>query len=257
VAASDDAGEPGPDLLFGVHPVTELLEQRPHDVERVFIVRGRQAKLGRLLRAARERGVPVSHLSREVLARKVGRRAVHQGVAARVTPLAYAPVDRLVAAAQKDPRGTLVLVDRVTDPRNLGAILRTAAGAGVTGVLLSGEGTVGLNSTVVKTSAGTVERLPVAREPKGARRIRELRERGFVAVALDPRGAPLWDGEPLRGRIIIVAGGEQAGPSSSVLRACDRRVSVPLSRGVESLNVAVALGVLLFEAVRQRRSEPR
>jgi len=254
MAKSDDADEPGAELVFGVHPVTELLESRSQEVERVFVVRGRHARLGRLLRAARERGIPVSHLTKDVLVRKVGRQAVHQGVAARVTPLAYTPVERLVAAAEGEPCGTLVLVDRVTDPRNLGAILRTAAAAGVAGVLLASEATVGLNSTVVKTSAGAVAHLPVARESKGARRILELRERGFTAVALDPRGESLWDGEPLQGRIIIVAGGEQAGPSSSVLRVCDRRVSVPLARGVESLNVAVALGVLLFEAVRQRRS---
>jgi len=254
---SRDADEPGAEVVYGVHPVTELLESRAQDVERVFVVRGRHAKLGRLLRAARERGIPVSHLAMKVLVRKVGREAVHQGVAARVTPLAYAPVEQLVAAAEALTCGTLVLVDRVTDPRNLGAILRTAAGAGVAGVLLASEATVGLNATVVKTSAGAVERVPVARESRGAHRIRALRDRGFTAVALDPRGDPLWDSEPLEGRIIIVAGGERAGASTSVLRACDRRVSVPLCSGVESLNVAVALGVLLFEAVRQRRSGPQ
>ncbi len=241
-------------VVYGVHPVTELLTGRMQDVERVFVVRGRHVKLGRLLRMAREQGVPVSHVDRETLARKVGRRAVHQGVAARIASWPYSSADEVCTAAARDPEGMLLLVDRVTDPRNLGAMLRTAAGAGVRGVLLATEDTVGLTPVAVKTSAGAVERIAVAREPRPARRLEALREQGFTAVALDPRGKEIWEGAPLSGRIIFVAGGEGSGPSGAVFRACDRRVAVPLAPGVESLNVGVALGVLLFEAVRQRRS---
>ena len=240
-----------PRVVYGVHPVAELLECRRGDVERVFVVRGRHARLGRLLRSAREQGVPVSHVEREVLARKVGRQAVHQGVAAIVAPLRYAAVDAVVEAAVASD-GWLVLVDRVVDPRNLGAILRTAAGAGVRGVLLATEDTVGLTPAVLKTAAGAAERIPVAREPHPARRLLALRERGFGAVALDPKGPSLWEAGALSGRIIFVAGGEQAGPGTGVSGACDRRVSIPLAGGQDSLNVAVALGVLLFEAARQR-----
>ena len=243
-------------VVYGVHPVTEILENNASEVDRVYVVQGRQGKLGRLLRAARERGVPVSHVTRDVLVRKVGRQAVHQGVAARVAALRYAPVEELVRRALERPDGTLVLVDRVSDPRNLGAILRTAAAAGAAGLLIGSAETVGVTPLVVKASAGAAERLPVAREPKASRLIRELREQGFGTVVLDPRGEPLWAGKPLSGRNIIVAGGEQAGASTGVVRACERRIAIPLAGGVESLNVAVALGVLLFEAVRQRRSEP-
>lgn len=243
-------------VVYGVHPVTELLASRGRDVERVFVVQGRHARLGRLLRLAREQGVPVSHVTREVLARKLGRQTVHQGVAARIASWSYASADEVCDAAADDPEGLLVLVDRVTDPRNLGAILRTAAGAGVRGVLLASEETAGLTPVVLKTSAGAVERVPVAREPKPGRRLAALRARGFGVVALDPGGVPVWEAPPLTGRIIFVAGGEEAGPSRAVLGACDRRLAVPLAPGIESLNVAVALGVLLFEAVRQRRSRP-
>ena len=253
---SSEGGDPGR-VVYGVHPVTELLTTRAAEVDRVYVVQGRHRKLGRLLRMAREHGVPVSHVERDVLVRKVGRQAVHQGVAARVAPQRYAAVETVVEAAMARPDGSLVLVDRVVDPRNLGAILRTAAAAGVAGVLLGSAETVGVTPTVVKTSAGASARLPVARELKPARRIRELQAQGFSTIALDPRGEPLWSGPPVSGRIIVVAGGEQAGASTGVIRACERRVAVPLAGGVESLNVAVALGVLLFEAVRQRRSEPR
>ena len=248
--------EPEPEVVFGVHPVTELLGARSRDVERVFVVKGRHVKLGRLLRLAREQGIPVSHVARELLVRKIGRRAVHQGVAARVSPVSYASADEVCAAASRKPDALLVLVDRVTDPRNLGSILRTAAAAGALGVLLATEDTVGLTPVTVKAAAGAAERLPVAREPKPARRLSALRDSGFETVVLDPRGPALWDQAGLTGRIIVVAGGEQAGPSLAVRRACSRRLGVPLAPGGESLNVAVALGVLLFEAVRQRRSEP-
>jgi len=250
--AVDEAGAPAPDIVYGVHPVTELLDARGREVERVFVLQGRHARLGRLLRLAREQGVPISHVTRDVLARKLGRRAVHQGVAARVSPRPYASPDEICLEAAADPSAMLVLVDRVTDPRNLGAILRTAAGAGARGVLVASEETAGLTPVVVKASAGAVERIPVAREPRPGRRLESLRKMGFRAVALDPAGTPAWEAEPLTGRIIIVAGGERSGPSKGVLRACDQRLAVPLAGGVESLNVAVALGVLLFEAVRQR-----
>lgn len=243
-------GESEGELVFGVHPVTELLESRGAEVDRIYVVRGRHTKLGRLLRSARQLGVPVTHLERDVLARKVGRQAVHQGVAARMAARSYLPVETLIEAAGESE--ILVLVDRVTDPRNLGAILRTSAAAGVGGVLLSAADTVGLTPVAVKASAGTAARLKVAREARPGRRLESLATEGFEALALDARGESLWEAEIPPGRCIFVAGGEEAGASEGVLRRCSRRLAVPLAAGVESLNVAVALGVLLFEARRRR-----
>ncbi len=252
-------GDPGSrgEVVYGVHAVTQLLTARWSEVERVFVVLGRPARLGPLLRLARERGVPVSHVAADVLGAKVGRRAVHQGVAARVASRVYAVAEELCQAAAADPHALLVLVDRVTDPRNLGAILRASAGAGARGVLLAVEETAGLTAVAVKASAGAVEWIPVAREPKPARRIESLRRSGFAAIALDPGAGEAWTEPALTGRVVVVAGGERSGPSRGVAAACDRRVSIPMAPGVDSLNVAVALGVLLFEAVRQRRAEAR
>ncbi len=148
----------------------------------------------------------------------------------------------------------LVLLDGIVDPRNLGASIRTCAGAGVGGVLLAGESTVGLTPAAIKTSAGTVERVPVAREPKTGRRLEALKKQGFRAIGLSARGATAWDQIDLTGRIILVAGGESRGLRPGTSRACDALVEIPLEAGVESLNVGVALGVLLFEALRQRRT---
>ena len=179
---------PEAQLVYGVHPVMEILHQRPGSVERVFAIREKGPGLGRVLRTARVAGIPITYLSRALLARRVGGGAVHQGIAAQVAPVPYRETEEIcsIAAARKD--GMLVLLDRVVDPRNLGAALRTCAAAGVTGVIVGSEGSAGLGPAAVKTSAGAVERIPVAREPRPAWRLERLREQGFEVLGLDPRG---------------------------------------------------------------------
>jgi 23S rRNA (guanosine2251-2'-O)-methyltransferase len=233
--------------------VLELLEARLREVERVLVARERRAGVGRILRLAREAGIPVSHLARSVLARQVGRAAAHQGIAAVVSPVAYADAAELCRRAEA-AQGLLVALEGVTDPGNLGAVVRTAAGAGAQGLLLAGQGTVGLTPVVAKAAAGALERLPVAREPSLPKRLRELRERGFEAVALDGRAERRWDEVDLTGPLMLVAGGEGQGLRPGVQRACGCSVAIPLAPGVESLNLSVALGIVLYEAVRQREA---
>ncbi|HEX5044422.1 MAG TPA: RNA methyltransferase [Candidatus Polarisedimenticolaceae bacterium] len=248
---------PPEELLYGVHPVLEALTTRLRSVERLFVAReGTAGPAGRLLRLARRAGIPVSHVPRAVLARRLGRNAVHQGIAAAVAPLPYADPESVCAAAAADPAGVLLLLDRVTDPRNLGAILRTAAAAGVHGVLL-GEGSVGLTPAALKTSAGVAGHLPVAREPKPAARLEALGRAGFRCLALDPRGAVPWDRADLSGRLLLVIGGEGPGLRPGLATRAEHRLAIPLAPGVESLNVSVSVGVILFEAVRQRRAIER
>ncbi len=248
---------PPEELLYGVHPVLEALTTRLRSVERLFVAReGTAGPAGRLLRLARQAGIPVSHVPREVLARRLGRKAVHQGIAAAVSPVPYADPDSLCAAAAAAPAGILLLLDRVTDPRNLGAILRTAAAAGVHGVLL-GEGSVGLTPAALKTSAGVAGHVPVAREPKPGPRLEVLGRAGFRCFALDPRGALPWDRADLSGRLVLVVGGEGPGVRPGLATRAEQAIAVPLAPGVESLNVSVSVGVILFEAVRQRRAIER
>jgi 23S rRNA (guanosine2251-2'-O)-methyltransferase len=245
--------EERPEVLFGVHPVLEALEARHRTIDRVLVSRESGGhNLGRLLRAARAAGVPVTHLPREVLARKTGSRAVHQGVAALVAPVAYSQADEMCEAAARDASGLLVVLDGIEDPRNLGAVIRTAAAAGAHGVLLGTEETVGITPAVAKTAAGALERIPVAREPKLTRRLTALKARGFLVVALDGRSDRRWDAESYGGRVALVAGGESRGLKRGLLTAADAVVSLPLARGVESLNVSVAVGAVLYEVVRQR-----
>jgi 23S rRNA (guanosine2251-2'-O)-methyltransferase len=243
-----------PELVYGVRPVQELLERRASEVERILVARERARGLGRILRVAREAGIPVTHLGRDLLRRKLGPRATHQGIAAQVAARAYTPVEEICRAATARQTGVLLLVDRVADPGNLGAILRSAAAAGADGLILSTEETVGLTPAVSKASAGAVERVSVGREPRPARLLERLRERGFTSLVLDPRGERAWDAVELTGPLVLVLGGEARGARPGVVRACDHRISIPLAGKMDSLNVAVAAGVLLFERVRQRRA---
>lgn len=249
----NSTGERG-ETLYGLHPILEALKGGSRLVEKILVARERGgANLGRLLKMAREAGIPVSYLPREVLARKVGRRALHQGVVAMVSALPYADPDRICRQAASRRDGMLLALDRVQDPRNLGALVRTAAAAGADGILLGSEGRVGLTPTVAKVSAGALERVPVAREPKLAHRLRSLGEMGFLVLALEPEGGTPWSEADLRNRIVIVAGAEGRGLRPGVREACDRSISIPMSAGSDSLNVAVSVGVVFFEAVRQRR----
>ena len=245
-----------PTWVAGVRPVQELLEHRPLEIERILVARESSGRVGRLLRIAREAGIPVSHLERERLTARAGRASAAQGIVAQVAAARYAPLEETVRRARGKPDALLVLVDRVTDAGNLGAIVRTSAAAGADAVILSREGTVGLNPHVIRASAGAVERIPVCRDGEPGRRIEALREAGFLCVALDPRGEVVWSELRLGGPVLVVAGGEERGARPGIVEKCDNRVAIPLERGVESLNVAVATGVLLFELRRQRRASP-
>jgi len=245
-------GEADDQTIYGVHPVMELLERNPEGVARIWIAREDDRKLGRLLRTARHAGVPVSRLPKSALGRRLPRGVNHQGVAALTAAMRYSSVTEVCRAAEAGSQ-FLVVVDGVQDPGNLGAILRTVAAAGVDGVVLSADGTAGLTAAALRASAGTASALAVAREAKPARFINEMGKKGFRSVALDPRAADPWDTAPLDGPLILVAGGEARGLRPSVLRACNQRVAIPLAPGIDSLNVAVATGVLLFEVLRRRR----
>jgi len=244
-----------PEYLFGVHPVAEALETGARRIERILVARElRGSRIGRVLKQARLRGVPVSYLPRQVLAGKVGDRAVHQGIVAQVSEVEYADPDEIIRSSVEEGKGVLLVVDRVEDPRNLGAILRSAAAVGVDGVLLARDSTVGLTPTALKASAGTAARVRIGRVARPARVLESLRSRGYLAVGLDPRGDTPWDRADLSGRFVLVVGGEGRGPRRRAMEECNLNVAVPLEDGVDSLNVSVAVGVVLFEALRQRRA---
>jgi 23S rRNA (guanosine2251-2'-O)-methyltransferase len=173
----------------------------------------------------------------------------HQGVVARVEPFRYADAYEL---AEGEP--LLVALDQVTDPRNLGAVVRSAEGAGATGVVLPAHGSAMVTGAVARASAGAVEHLPVAVVKNLARYLGEVKGPSlWVWGAAGGEGTPMW-GADLAGGLALVFGAEGRGLRPLVRRSCDALVSIPLLGQVESLNVSVAAAVLLYEARRQRRA---
>jgi 23S rRNA (guanosine2251-2'-O)-methyltransferase len=172
----------------------------------------------------------------------------HQGVVARVEPFRYADAHEL---AEGEP--LLVVLDQVTDPRNLGAVIRSAEGAGATGVVLPAHNSARVTPAVARSSAGAVEHLPVAVVPNLARYLNEVKGPRLWAYAADAAGTSMTETD-LSGGLSLVFGAEGRGIRPLVRRACDATVSIPLSGRVESLNVSVAAAVLLYEARRQRSS---
>jgi len=245
--------EERPEVLFGLHAVVEALESGKRSIDRVLVSRESGGhNLGRLLRAARAAGVPVTHLPKEVLAKKTGSRVVHQGVAALVAPVAYADPDEVCEAAARAPRGPLGCLGRHRGPQEFGRgdpdgrrgrgerhpPRDRRHGGGHPGGCKNG----GRDPRADPDRSGAETRQPargaqVEGVPRGG-------PRPAVNPALGRRALP--------GRVVLVAGGEAKGLRRGLLEVADARVALPLAPGVESLNVSVAVGAVLYEVVRQR-----
>ncbi|HJZ81652.1 MAG TPA: 23S rRNA (guanosine(2251)-2'-O)-methyltransferase RlmB [Pyrinomonadaceae bacterium] len=243
-------------LLYGVNPLIEALRADQLPSEIVIAEGSRDARLRELIELAEARHVPVKHAPRARLDREVpnGR---HQGVIAHTTPAAYADADELLESiasrvgSEREPLA--VLLDGIEDPRNLGAILRTAECAGVAGVFIPERRAAGLNETVAKASAGAVAHLPVGRATNLSRLIEQLKERNVWVVGAATEGKINYTDWDWTRATALVLGAEGSGLHRLVREHCDALVRIPVQGKIESLNVSVAAGVILYEAVRQRR----
>lgn len=238
--------------MTGFHAVEEALAAgRPLD--RIVIARGRHGeRVEAIVRQAKSRGVPVRFEDRQQLDRLTGTRE-HQGVAATAAAKRAADLEDLLGA--NGGRGLLVLLDGVEDPHNLGAIVRTALAAGAQGVVIPERRAVGLTDTVERSSAGALAHLPIARVKNLVRAMEQMKEAGYWLVGLDERADKNYTEVDLKGSAGIVLGSEGEGLHELTRKRCDFLVSIPTVGPVRSLNVSVAAGVILFEAVRQRRAE--
>lgn len=237
-------------LALGYHAVRTALEQTPRRVERVMFARGyHDTRTRRLVSLARDAGIPYSQVPKEALDRLAGGMR-HQGIAARLAEAELLTASELIERQPDNP--LLIVIDGVSDPRNLGAILRTAAAVGVTGLFLPGHRSAGLGPAVRRTSQGGVDLVPVARAGNLSRLLEELGDEGLETIALEPEGGtPYWEA-PLAGPAVLVAGAEEKGIRPSVLSRCRVRANIPVRPEIGSLNVSVAMGILLAEAARQR-----
>ena len=243
--------------IYGLNPVLEAL-RGARKIEQIVVAEGaRHERLRELIDLARAKNIPVTRGPRAALDRASGH-ANHQGVIARVSEARYADTEELLSfiasrvGSETEP--LVVVLDGVEDPRNLGAILRTGECAGVHGVFISERRAVGLTKTVAKTAAGAVEYVPVARAPNLTRLIEQLKERNVWVVGTAADAPLAYDEWDWTRSSAVVLGGEASGLHRLVRERCDAVVSIPMHGKVASLNVSVAVGVVLFEALRKRGS---
>jgi 23S rRNA (guanosine2251-2'-O)-methyltransferase len=235
----------GPLVVYGVNAVEGLL-RADLPVDRLHVAPGRAGE--RVVALARARGVRADEADRATLDRLAGT-PHHQGAVATTRPYRYAELEDVAASA----RGVLLL-DSVQDPRNLGAILRTARAAGVGGVVVPQDRSAGVTSVVVAASAGCLFGLPIARVTNLVRAIESLKSRDYWSIGLVPGAKRSLYDLPALEKPALVVGGEGEGLRQLVRRRADFEVALPMAPGVESLNVSVAAGIALYElCVRARR----
>ena len=224
-------------------------------IDKIFIARGEtDAALGHIASTAREKGIVVADADRRKLD-AMSRTHSHQGVIAQAAVREYATVDDILAAAREKGEPPQIMVcDELSDPHNLGAVIRTADAAGAHGVIIPKRRSAGLTAVVGKTSAGAVAYVPVARVANLTALLKELKEEGVWVFGAAANGTTSLYQADLKGPAAIVIGSEGTGMSRLVEETCDFTVSIPMLGKINSLNASAAAAVLLYEAVRQRRS---
>jgi len=232
--------------LFGAHAVRDVLEGHPGAVRALLHARAPDPEAGRVIELARSLGVSIREVSvAELRARSDGRGGV--AIAADIVVASPPSLDRL------EPRGTLVALDQVTDPHNLGAILRSSAAFGVAAVIVPKDHAAPLNDAAIRASAGAAALVPVVRVTNLARALGELHTLGFWACALASEGATtIWSTALADLPLVLALGAEGTGLRPLVRRACQLAVSIPTAGPIRSLNVSVAAAIALAEVARQR-----
>jgi 23S rRNA (guanosine2251-2'-O)-methyltransferase len=240
------------DIIFGIHAVSEAMKSRERSFDYIAIAKDRtDPRIQRIIDDARESGVSVRFVRREEIDRETKTRT-HQGVMAFTSRKKFSDLDEILE--NKRGRHAFVLVlDGIEDPHNLGALLRSADGAGVDGVVIPERRAAGITGTVVKASAGASEHLSVARVVNIARALEDLKARNVWVVGLDERGTQSYDEIDFNMDCALVLGAEGKGLHDLVSRKCDLLVSIPMMGQVASLNVSVAGGIVMYEVLRQRR----
>jgi 23S rRNA (guanosine2251-2'-O)-methyltransferase len=245
------------DRVWGRNPVLALLRSGSRRADEVAVLAGARGPLSEIVALAHRAGVKVSYRTRDQLTAIAGN-GDHQGVVARVAAADYADLDDLLAIpAQRGEVPFFLALDQIQDPRNFGAILRTADAFGVHGVIVPRHHAVGLTEAAARTAMGAVEYVGVARESNLVSALERIKKSGiWVYGATSQRGASPWTVD-LKGPVCLVLGGEGEGIRPLVARTCDVMLSVPMRGEIGSLNVAAAGAVLCYEVARQRSVSPK
>jgi 23S rRNA (guanosine2251-2'-O)-methyltransferase len=246
------------DVLYGLHPVEEAIRAGVRQLDHVSIARERESRreprLEAVLELCRAQRIRVSTEPRDQLTRHAGTDA-HQGIVAFLRERRFLAIEDLLELAP-GPSGYrfFLALDGVEDPHNLGALLRSAEGAGVDGVVLPERRSAPLSGTVAKSSAGASEHVRIARVTNITRALEAMKQRNIWIIGLDERGAPEYADFDFRQDCCLVLGSEGSGLHDLVKRTCDHLLRIPMAGSVSSLNVSVAGAVVMYEAMRQRRN---
>ena len=249
------AGEDVAETVVGRNPVAEALRAKV-PATALYVALGLDAdeRVTECVALAGKAGIAIIEMTRQELDRMTGR-ALHQGLALQVPPYEYLHPSDLLKIALQAPAPLLVALDGVTDPRNLGAVVRSAAAFGAQGVLVPERRSAAMTASAWRTSAGAAARLPVARATNLVRALKELKEGGLFVVGLAAEGSvSLDDLEVATDPLVVVVGSEGEGLSRLVAATCDLTVSIPMDGPTESLNAGIAAAVTLAEVARRRRS---
>jgi len=237
-------------IITGLNPVCEALRSG-RTINKIYLARSKgSATIGLIIKLAKEKRVPVHRVDKVFLDR-LAPGETHQGVVAQSVPYTYAKLEDLLDSIQ-GTEPLLVLLDEVTDPHNLGAVIRSAEAAGAHGVIIPNRRAAAIPPAVVKASAGAAEFMPVARVGNIVQTIELLKKKGLWVVGADPgAGQSVWEA-PLTGALAIVIGGEDKGLGRLVREKCDLLIRFPMLGRVNSLNTSVAAALVLFDVVRRR-----
>ena len=240
-------------IIIGRKPVLEAINSN-ETLEAVYMQYGQQGKITESIRiAAKKRGIKFSTLTPEKF-RAVTDNPNAQGVAAVKSSRKYYSVDEIIQSAKEKEYPTLLLLDSIQDPHNLGAILRTAECSGVDGVIITKHNSASITETVVKTSAGATELLKITQVNNLVNTIEELKKNGFWIAGTSLHNAAEYDKNNYKLPLAVILGNEEKGIRRLTAEKCDILIKIPMLGKIDSLNVSVSAGVILFEIIRQRKN---
>jgi 23S rRNA (guanosine2251-2'-O)-methyltransferase len=238
-------------LIYGIRPVVEALRSGK-EIEKIFLQSTLQ---GSLLQELKEEIAKRKTVVQYVPVEKLNRltRNNHQGVVAVISLIEYYSFEEIVTQIiEKGKMPFLLMLDRVTDVRNLGAIARSAECAGVDAIIVPQYSSAQINEDAIKTSSGALLRIPICREQNLKTSINLAKEMGVNVYCATEKGGELFTQVPMKESLMIVMGSEDTGVSPEIIKLCDRKIKIPIKANIESLNVSVAAGILIYEVVRQR-----
>jgi len=239
-------------FIFGIHPVIEAIKSGK-EMDRILLQKNLRGESFReLFNLIRELEIPFQFVPIEKLNRLSKQN--HQGVIAYVTDISYQKIEDILPFLYERGRVPLILLlDGITDVRNMGAIARTAECAGVDAIVLPLKGSAMINAEAIKTSAGALYKVPVCRTANAKEAVTLMKESGLQVFAATEKGSQSYTSVDFTTPLLLIMGSEGTGISRDILELCDERINIPLAGEIESLNVSVATGIFLFEIIRQRK----